>query len=71
MFGNRAIQVSMTKSEASSSAPRSVDRDAVIYWNAVLIANAQKAAVGFVAVYGAIRLIDTASKIAIKSTPAR
>lgn len=71
MFGNRALQVSMTKTDGTTAAPRTVDRDAVLYYNAVLIANAQRAAIGFVGIYAAVKTVDTISQIAIKLTPTR
>lgn len=71
MFKNRAIQVSLTKPDGSAGTSAGVDRDAVLYYNTVIIANAERAAKGFVAVYAAVRAIDTVSKILIKITPVR
>lgn len=68
---NRAIQVSLTKPDGSAGTSAEVDKDAVLYYNAMLITNAEKAAKGFVAVYAAVKAIDTASKIIIKLTPTR
>lgn len=61
----RALQISVTKPDAEPTQKPSVSRDDVVYWNAVLIANAQQAAIGFVAIYAAVKIIDTASKVAI------
>lgn len=71
MFKNRAIQVSLTKPDGSAGTSAAVDRDAVLYYNTVIIANAERAAKGFVAVYAAVKVINTACEVLLKITPTR
>lgn len=71
MFGNRVIQVTMPKSGGTAGTPAEVNKDTALFYNAMLITNAERLAVGFVAVYGACRLIDTVSKVIVKRTPVR
>lgn len=59
------FEIVKTPKEDTLTPKKPIDRDDVVYWNAVVIANVQNAAVGFVAVYAAIKAIDTASKIAV------
>lgn len=68
---NRVIQVTIPKTGGTAGTPVEVDRDALLYMNAMLLTNAHHLAVGFVAVYGACKLINTASQIAVKLTPTR
>jgi len=59
------FEIVKTPKEDTPAAKKPLDRDDVVYWNTVVYWNVQKAAVGFVAVYAAIKAIDTASKIAV------
>lgn len=59
----RTINVEVVKTPKEPLSPkREIDP---LFINSMILVNAEKAAIGFVAVYAAVKTIDTVSKIAI------
>lgn len=73
MFKNRSLKVSLEKTPSSPQTASTVrrNRDDILFINSMIQVNVQKAAVGFVAVYGAVKFISTASEIATNIAPKR
>jgi len=73
MLGNRSLQMQVVKNSktpqtATTGEPR-INMETVDAVTARVRVNMKDAAVGFVALYAAVKFINTASEIAIKITP--
>ena len=66
MFKNRAVQLTLTKPDAAAEG-RVLDKDEVIYWNAVVRSNVEALGKGLIVLYAAKKAIDTASVLIIKA----
>lgn len=70
MFKNRAVQVTIAKKDPTSQDERrQMDRDDILFWNAMVHNNLQTLGGGFIVLYGLKKMIDTGSTILIKMAP--
>jgi hypothetical protein len=73
MFKNRAFQVKVVKTEPQPPAPTLPERSLVHIEriNDLAIKTGKSVAIGVVAVYAAVTVLNTASEIAINAAPKR
>jgi hypothetical protein len=73
MFKNRALQVKVIKTQPKPTPPTLPERSIahIEKLNDLAMKTAKSAAVGFVAVYAAVKVLNTASEIAVNAAPKR